>query len=80
MIDHATPADRLGQTEARQNCKTLAEANAYLKQRGICLRLGSSFQFVPPYETNVAATWARACPKWIAVDEETPMFLRRQAA
>jgi hypothetical protein len=79
MIDHATPADRLKHTQARQNCRTLAEANAYREQRGISLRLGSSFQF-SAHSTDVAATWARACPKWIAVDDETPMFLRKQAA
>lgn len=78
MIDYATAADRLQHTEARQNCKTLAEANAYIDARRISV-YRHGFTPTPAHSTDVAATWARACPEWIA-DNDTPMFLRRQAA
>jgi len=79
MIDYITPAMRLMRTEQRRNCQTLEEANAYLDQRRISV-LRHGYTPTSKDETDVAATWANACPEWVASDRDTPMFLRRQAA
>jgi hypothetical protein len=76
-LDYITPAQRLAPHAEHKNCTTLEEANAYREARGISLRLGSTFEIT--YPTDVASTWARACPN-LEKTCTTPMFLRRQAA
>ena len=58
MIDYITPAQRLMNTEQRGNCRTLAEANAYLDRYRLSV-LRHGYTPTPACKTDVAATWAR---------------------
>jgi len=58
MIDYITPAQRLMHTEQRGNCRTLAEANAYLDRYRLSV-LRHGYTPTPACKTDVAATWAR---------------------